>query len=134
MIRYILVVAFSVSLLGGCSSSQSGLYSSPNQVTNLEPEKKLAACGGTNGVSVSPCPVTLTKHAQSGVVVTVSGPGVTSSAMKKNHCGGGRMAVCYFARLRGSDHTQWLVTPRHKCGTVTNELVGLGNNGSITIG
>ena len=71
-----------LSLLVACSSSQQASQAGPSLVPaaagtgfhhGMSPDKD---CGGTGGVTVTPCPVHLTKHTRSGVVVTVGGPGL----------------------------------------------------------
>jgi hypothetical protein len=108
-----------VSLLAGCAASsqqasQSGSAIVPftHQVSlsSIAPDKLF--CGGTNGVSVTPCPVKLTrKTRKTGVLVTVSGPGVTEAGIYYDACD----EMCRYYTV-GSNGIQWLIVSGSECG------------------
>lgn len=50
-------------------------------------------CRGVHGVTVTPCPILLTNHTKSGIVVTVGGPNVVDSIAQKRACTNGKL--CY---------------------------------------
>jgi hypothetical protein len=83
-------------------------------------------------VTVSPCPVRLTKHTKPGILLTVSGPGVVSSYLGRiNGCFNGR--TCYNAEREGSSETQWRITSGRSCGRADVEFDGVNASGG-TVG
>jgi hypothetical protein len=124
-----------LALLAGCASglpvSQTG-FSAPNAQRGVVPATIVPDknCGGTNHVKVAPCPVRLTKHTKSGIVVTVSGPGVVNSYLGKlNGCFSGKL--CYNAERYGSSQTQWLITSGTHCGGADVEFDGVNASGGV---
>jgi predicted small lipoprotein YifL len=124
-----LAVLAGVSVLAACGSGQpfyppgSGVappaqrVSSPSSIT---PDK---GCGGVHGVKVTPCPIRLSRHTKSGIVVTVSGPRVVSSALGTiQSCYSGYN--CYNVARYGSSQTQWLITSGSYCGGAILEFEG----------
>lgn len=116
-----------LSLLAACSSSQQASEAGPSVVPaaagtefqhRMSPDKD---CAGANGVTVAPCPVRLTKHTRSGVLVTVGGPGVVSSSL-------GHISGCfsgykrYNAKREGGSQTQWRITSGRSCGAADVEF------------
>jgi hypothetical protein len=86
-------LAFGLTLLPACASGQQGSQSGSPVVpsthrvgpSSIVPDRFF--CGGTGGVSVTPCPVKLTKKTRkTGVVVTVGGPGVAETGIYYNAC------------------------------------------------
>jgi hypothetical protein len=129
----VVAVAASLFVLSACTqgqqASQSG--SAVPQVrgaglsSSVVPAKD---CGGTGGVTVTPCPVRLTKDTKPGVVVTVSGPGVVSSYLGRiNGCFNGH--TCYNAEREGSSETQWRITSGPSCGRADVEFEGVDASG-----
>jgi len=92
-------------------------------------------CGGSGGVKVRPCPVTLTKKRQT-VKVMVSGPGVTDSAVKtnsKNHVHGGRRGeVCEVSPF-SSNPLEWAISAGTMCGNGSLAFYGYNSSGG-TVG
>jgi hypothetical protein len=83
-------------------------------------------CGGTNQVRVTPCPVRLTsKNGMTGVVVTVTGPGITAA---DTYPPSWTCSVCNIARL-GSTWLQFTIKSGTYCGT--QEVTFAGVNGPI---
>jgi hypothetical protein len=116
--------------LAACTSeqplSQGGLSGVPappqaRVQSAIDPDKN---CGSAHGVTVTPCPVRLTKHTKSGIVVTVSGPGVVNSYLGSlNDCFNAKL--CYNAERVGSSQTQWLITSGRSCGGADVEFLGV---------
>lgn len=110
----------------GQQSSQSGspivpFASSAEFRATLAPEED---CRGFHGVAVAPCPILLTKDTQSGIVVTVSGPGVVDSTARKRPCSKGKL--CYHInRANSADLNQWRLTSGRYCGAADIEFFGL---------
>ena len=74
-------------------------------------------------MKVTPCPIRLDRHTKSGIVVTVSGPGVVNSALGTiQSCYSGH--ICYYVERDGSSQTQWLITSGGRCGSATLEFTG----------
>ena len=123
-----------LSLLVACSSSQQASQAGPSLVPaaagtgfhhGMSPDKD---CGGTGGVTVTPCPVHLTKHTRSGVVVTVGGPGVVSSSLGHiSGCFSGHK--CYNAKREGGSQTQWRITSGRSCGAADVEFDAMNESG-----
>jgi hypothetical protein len=81
-------------------------------------------CRGTGGVTVTPCPIELTKKTKAGIVVTVSGPGVVDSIVEKsNPCFNGKVCV----NRDGSGLTQWRITSDKSCGNADIKFLGLNS-------
>jgi hypothetical protein len=123
----LLALAGGLGALAACSSGETispGSAPAPSSARSaasisVSPDK---ACGGVRGVSVTPCPLRLTKHSKSGVVVTVGGPGVVHSSL-------GRINSCYsgyecFNAARNGDGTHWLITSGTYCGGGILEFLG----------
>jgi hypothetical protein len=123
-----LTILGALFLLAACGSSQpfyqtsavapsSQRVSSPSSIT---PDK---GCGGVHHVKVAPCPIRLTRHTKSGIVVTVSGPRVFNSALGTiQSCYSGH--ICYYIARYGSSQTQWLITSGGYCDRATLEFDG----------
>ncbi len=136
MFRWVNVAATlaTLSLLAACTSgqqvSQSGSSVVPPAARTvfhpaMSPDKD---CGSAGGVTVTPCPVHLTKHTRSGVLVTVGGPGVVSSSLGHiNGCFNGHN--CYNAEREGSSETQWRITSGRSCGAADVEFDGFDASG-----
>ena len=76
-------------------------------------------CGGTHGVSVSPCPLVLTKK-RGFAQFNVTGPGVVSAYLKDNqdvgYCYNGKGGeICYLQNL-GSPPNYWQAESGPYCG------------------
>jgi hypothetical protein len=116
-----------LSVLAACASGQSFYQAGPavaplaqrvSSPWSISPDK---GCGGVHHVKVAPCPIQL--NAKSGIVVTVSGPGVVKSALGTiQSCYSGQ--TCYYAARDGSSKTQWLITPGPVCGGAILEFNG----------
>ncbi|MGA8576146.1 MAG: hypothetical protein WB609_10780 [Candidatus Cybelea sp.] len=130
----ILALVAGLSILAACSSgqptSQAGFSAVPPGQQGriplaITPDKD---CAGAGGVTVAPCPVRLTRHTKSGIIVTVSGPGVVNSYLGRiNGCFNGRR--CYNAERVGSSETQWLITSGRSCGRADVEFDGVNASG-----
>jgi hypothetical protein len=125
--RVILAALAGLSALAACTSGQllsQGPVPAPPQArvqSAIDPDKN---CGSAHGVTVTPCPVRLTKHTKSGIVVTVSGPGVVNSYLGSlNGCFNAKL--CYNAERVGSSQTQWLITSGRSCGGADVEFLGV---------
>ena len=94
-------------------------------------------CGGSGGVMVRSCPVTLTKKRPT-VDVMVRGPDVTDSAVKTNsknhvHCGR-RGQVCEVSPF-SSNPLEWGVSAGTECGNGTLAFYGYNpSGGTVGIG
>jgi hypothetical protein len=122
-----LAVLGGLSVLAACASGQpfypmSSAVPSAQKVSSpssMTPDK---GCGGVHGVKVAPCPILLNRQTKSGIVVTVSGPGVVNSALGTiTSCYSGHL--CYYAERDGNSETQWLITPGTSCGKATVEFM-----------
>ncbi len=139
MFRQVYAVAAVATLfmLSACTQGQQasqGGYAVPaadrtSPSGSVMPDKD---CGGTGGVTVTPCPVHLTRHTKPGIVVTVSGPGVVNSYLGKiSGCFNGR--ICYNAEREGSSQTLWRMTSGRSCGRADVEFDGINASGQ-TVG
>jgi hypothetical protein len=127
-----LAVLGGLSVLAACASSQpfyqTGSAVAPsaqrvNSPSSITPDK---GCGGAHHVKVTPCPIQL--NTKSGIVVTVSGPGVVNSALGAiRSCYSGQ--TCYYVGRDGSSQTQWLITPGSVCGGAILEFNGKNARG-----
>ena len=124
-----LVVLGGLSVLAACASSQpfyqtgSAVAPSAQRVGSPASVTPAKGCGGVHGVKVAPCPIRLTRHTTSGIVVTVSGPGVVNSALGTiKSCYSGQ--TCYYAERYGTSPTQWLITSGGYCGRAILEFMG----------
>jgi hypothetical protein len=128
LFRQVFAVAVLASLpaLAACTSGSSPAQSSSGLVPlAVTPDK---GCGSAGHVKVKPCPIRLTSHTQSGIVVTVSGPGVVNSYLGQiNSCYSGKL--CYFVEREGSSQTQWRFTPGTVCGGAEVEFDGINARG-----
>ncbi|HEX3458783.1 MAG TPA: hypothetical protein VHR97_12605 [Candidatus Baltobacteraceae bacterium] len=136
MFRWVNVAATlaTLSLLAACTSGQQASQGGTSVVPSaagtgfhhaMSPDKD---CGGAHGVTVKPCPVHLTKHTGSGVLVTVGGPGVVSSVIGDiNGCFNGRQ--CYKAKREGSSQIQWRFTSGKSCGAADVEIDAMNASG-----
>jgi hypothetical protein len=124
----------SLLVLAACSSQQtlssgSGLMPTTKHLGSaaIRPDKN---CGGVHGVTVTPCPIRLTRHTKQGIVVTVAGPKVVNSYLGAlNSCFSGKQ--CYYVERDGSSRTQWLFKSGSACGGADVEFYGVdaqGNN------
>ena len=124
-----LAVLGALSIPAACASSQAfyqmGAAVAPSaqrvdSASSITPDK---GCGGVHGVKVTPCPIKLNRHTKSGIVVTVSGPGVVNSALGSiTSCYSGHL--CYNAERDGSSQTRWLITSGKYCGGAILEFTG----------
>jgi hypothetical protein len=123
----------SLFVLGACTSgapvSQAGstVPQAPRAhlLATVTPDKD---CGGASGVTVTPCPIRLTKHSKRGIVVTVSGPGVVSSNLGNiRSCFSGQ--VCYKAQREGGSQTEWRITSGAYCSAADVEFQGYNARG-----
>jgi hypothetical protein len=131
MFRWVrtLAVLGGLSVLAACASGQpfylTGSPGAPsaqrvNAPASITPDK---GCGGVRGVKVAPCPIQLNRQTKSGIVVTVSGPGVVKSALGTiRSCYSGY--ICYYAKRYGGSQTQWLITSGEYCGGAILEFMG----------
>jgi len=134
--KYARAVFVGSLLLGlvGCGGPSGALYGYPSSsqgpFSTTGPDN--SGCGGTGGVQVRPCPVTLTKT-KSTVNVTVSGPKVVDSAIKtnkKNRSGCG--SICEVGQS-SSNPLEYSVSAGTKCGMVTISFYGYNQSGG-TVG
>jgi hypothetical protein len=89
-------------------------------------------CGGVHGVTVTPCPVRLTRHTKRGIVVTVSGPGVVNSYLGHiTSCFSGQ--ICYNAERKGTSQVKWRITSGAYCSAADVEFDGVNARGA-TVG
>ncbi|HEY2474190.1 MAG TPA: hypothetical protein VGI19_05250 [Candidatus Cybelea sp.] len=124
MFQRILVAAASLSILAACAQAQSVPQTNTAPASKVSPNKD---CGGAYGVTVSPCPIRLTRHTKMGFVVTVSGPHVTNSYLGRlNACIGNKL--CYNAEREGNSQVQWRITSGRDCGNAEVEFVGVNEN------
>ena len=132
MIRWVdaLLLTTGLTLLAACTSTatlpQAGLtMGAIRSGTGIEAGIGAdAACAGSGGVQVTPCPIRLTKHTRGGIVVTVSGPGVVTSYLKTlNECHHDRL--CYNAEREGNSETQWRFSSGRDCGSADVEMDGV---------
>lgn len=115
-----LAVLAGVSVLAACASGQPFYQTGSSSPSSITPDK---GCGGVHGVKVTPCPIRLGRHTKSGIVVTVSGPRVVSSALGTiQSCYSGYN--CYNVARYGSGQTQWLITSGSYCGRAILEFEG----------
>lgn len=81
-------------------------------------------CNGVEGVTVTPCPITLTKNTKPGITVTVNGRDVFDSVLEKlTRCSNGEL--CYDLNRTGSGLTQWRVSSGRTCGVAHIKFFGL---------
>jgi len=123
-----------LSLLAACASAQPGTQTGLSAIppaqqarigSSISPDKN---CGSVHHVTVTPCPIRLTRHTKAGIVVTVSGPHVVNSYLGRiNGCFSGR--TCYNAERVGSSEVQWLITSGDACGGADVEFVGVNARG-----
>lgn len=132
----VLTAIAAASILVSCSSapqsSPLGTTIAPSGSGAVVPSiTPLKDCGGTGGVKVKPCPVHLSIHTLSGVIVTVKGPGVKSSYLGKlNGCFNGKL--CYNAERYGSSETKWVITSGSSCGSADVEFDAVdANSGQV---
>lgn len=86
-------------------------------------------CGGVGGVTVTPCPIRLTKRTKRGIVVTVSGPGVVNSYLGHiTSCFSGQ--VCYNAERKGGNQTKWRISSGRYCSAADVEFSGVNASGA----
>jgi hypothetical protein len=130
-----LAVLGSLSLLAACASGQNfypaGSAAAPSAQSAITPSSITPdkGCGGVRGVKVTPCPILLNAQTKSGIVVTVSGPGVVFSALGTiRSCYSGHN--CYNAKRYGSSQTQWLITSGTYCGGAILEFNGRNARGN----
>jgi hypothetical protein len=122
-----------LTVLGACGGQQvpqAGSLLSGRTLSQLVPAAE--HCGGTGGVRVRPCPVTITKKHDM-PEVKVSGPSVVDSAIKtnsKNRSGCGK--ICGVGPL-SSNSLAYYVYPGSKCGSATLAFYGYDQSGS-TVG
>lgn len=86
-----------------------------------------SGCQGVDGVTVTPCPITLTKETKPGIVVTVAGPGVVDSVTEKlPPCSNGKL--CYnITRAVSSNLNKFRVRSRRTCGVADVKFFGLNS-------
>lgn len=129
----VLAIIAGIFVLTGCAfdpqTSQSNSVVVPSAkylgVPSVSPAKD---CGGVHRVTVTPCPIRLTKRTKSGIVVTVSGPGVVNSVLGTiQSCFSGQN--CYNAERYSSSKTQWLITSGAYCGGADLEFDGQNARG-----
>jgi hypothetical protein len=133
---FVTAAVASLSVLGACTpgeqASQAGSAVVPQTrgaapFGAVTPDKD---CGGAGGVTVSPCPIRLTKHTKRGIVVTVSGPGVVSSDLGQiTSCFSGK--ICYNAERRGNSQTEWRITSGQYCSAADVEFRGYNTSGAL---
>jgi hypothetical protein len=122
MFRRVSGAAVLASLIGlvGCTVGQQPAPSAGFGAA-VTPERD---CQGVRGVAVTPCPIVLTKDTKPGIVVTVGGPGVVDSVVKKlTACSSGK--ICYNLNRTGSGLTQWRITSGRACGVADIKFFGL---------
>jgi hypothetical protein len=95
-----------------------------------EGAKPGGGCTGSHQVKVTPCPITLTKRTKSGIVVTVSGPGVVNSYLRElNGCFSHKL--CYNVDREGSSYTKWRFTSGKYCGGASVPFEGVNASGTV---
>jgi hypothetical protein len=88
-------------------------------VARVQTAPDVPRCGGTNGVSISPCPLVLPKKTKGYAVFFVTGPGVINTYLNNDTEGfcynkeGGE--VCYLENL-GSPPNYWQASSGTVCG------------------
>jgi hypothetical protein len=116
---------------GGRQVAQSGDLP-PGQALFSRAVPNIKSCGGTGGVKVKPCPVTITKKHDM-PDVEVSGPNVVDSAIKtnsKNRSGCGK--ICGVGQF-SSDSLEYYVYAGSKCGSAALAFYGYDQGGN-TVG
>jgi hypothetical protein len=91
----------------------------------MQPDK---GCAGGRHVTVTPCPVRLTRRTKQGVVITVDAPHIASSKI------GGFSSCftsgnCYNIERLGGSQTQWLITSGQICGDALVEFHAMNDRG-----
>lgn len=122
----LIALLLSAAPLVGCSTSAAPVAVPPEQ-SSVAPD---AGCGGTGGVTVRPCPLTLTKRKDT-IVVTVSGPNVNNSAFVETACE--KRDVCTVGQWT-SDPLKWFVYAATKCGTAVIYAYGYAGSQEAGIG
>lgn len=119
--RYLLFVpaALLLAFYGGHRITEPALALtvSSHASTLTAPDTK---CGGTGGVSVSPCPLVLSKRNGGLAQFSVTGPGVVTTYVwnfqVSSYCYDRQFAkICYVQNL-GSPPTSWQATSGPACG------------------
>lgn len=126
--RLTVALGLGISLLAGCGAdAQFGSALGDQSRSMLRPDS--GPCGGNHGVRVTPCPVKLTRATRdTGVTVTVSGPGVTNwSAFVAGCASSSNQAICSVAQL---GQTTWRISSNANCGTAEAEFDGGSYNGT----
>jgi hypothetical protein len=122
-----------LTVLGACGGQQvpqAGGLLSGQTLSQLVPAAE--HCGGSGGVKVRPCPVTITKKRDM-PEVKVSGPNVVDSAIKtnsKNRSGCGE--ICGVGQL-SSNSLAYYVSAGSKCGSAALAFYGYDQDGN-TVG
>lgn len=112
------VLILTGSLLAGCAGSGGTLNPNSTNAANLHVSNLQAAiarqCGGTNGVSVTPCPVRFTKAHHASVETFVKGPGrIVTSLVLFSNCFVNGQQYCI---LKQVGPLEWVVKPGSACG------------------
>ena len=127
--KYWLPAAAAV-LVAGCAGA-------PHRVSSnaligalpLAPASLNAKCGGTDRVSVTPCPIRFAQRRHGTVLALVRGPDVVQAVLFKNNCSTGAQRTCL---LEQESPVEWSVKPGPNCGTAN--LVFYGYDGPLFIG
>jgi hypothetical protein len=137
----LVILGFEAAMLSGCEDSmrptQSGSAALPSaQQKRIAPVKLPRGCGGTNGVTVTPCPITLTsENGNSGILVIVSAPGIALSYDYIGCQGKGGGHFCSVAPYPGGGPTtHWTVCSGNKRGKGDVVFEAYGPNPSQLIG
>jgi hypothetical protein len=118
------LLALVACTVGQPASQQGSAIAPPAPVAGFGTVITDKDCQGVRGVTVAPCPIVLTKDTKSGIVVTVSGPGVVDSVVEKlRTCSNDK--VCYNLNRAGSGLTQWRLTSGRACGVADIRFFGL---------
>jgi hypothetical protein len=110
-----------LSACGGQQLAGTGTNTTaPGQSVFSRIAPPLGNCGGTHGVSVSPCPLIISKQSQGHAVFNVTGPGVINTYLKgyqlEGNCSNQRRGeICSVENL-GSPPSYWGATSGPYCG------------------
>jgi hypothetical protein len=123
-LRLTVTYALFVGSLSACGGQQLAMTGT-DAIAAGEPifprvATRLKRCGGTNGVSVSPCPLVISKKSGGYAWFNVTGPGVATSYLENyqpegycyNKKGG---EICYVQNL-ASPPTYWQASSGQDCG------------------
>jgi hypothetical protein len=138
-----LVILLAVTVLAACGGQQvtaagPGVIA-PSQSIASKVAPDLKRCGGTNGVSVSPCPLIISKKSGGFAWFNVKGPNVGASYLRnyqyQGYCYNKKGAeLCYVQNL-ASPPTYWQASSGSDCGKAKPlEFLAFGSDGFVGYG